>query len=105
MNPGTIELLIKWGPLALIGIIFLVCFLVGLIRGSYKVMRRLVYVVLYVVLIWIFIDNITGFVLDFNGPAACGRPWRSAPDPRGSGGPPARCPAPWTGRTCSSAGH
>jgi len=68
MNPGTIELLIKWGPLALIGIIFLVCFLVGLIRGSYKVMRRLVYVVLYVVLIWIFIDNITGFVLDFNIP-------------------------------------
>ena len=68
MNAETIALLIKWGPLALVGIVFLYYFISGLIKGTYKVLRRLSYVLLFVLLSWIFIDNITAFVLDFNIP-------------------------------------
>ena len=42
MSAETIELIIKWGPLALVGIVFLWCFLLGVIRGSYKVLRRII---------------------------------------------------------------
>lgn len=66
MSTEMIELLIKWGPLAIMFVVFATCFVVGLIRGTYKVMRRLIYVVLYVILVWIFIDNITDFALDLN---------------------------------------
>ena len=66
MSPETIALIIKWGPLALVGVVFLWCFLLGVIRGTYKVTRRMIYVVLYVVLIWIFIEPISNMVLDFN---------------------------------------
>ena len=68
MDAETIALLIKWGPLALVGIVFLYYFINGLIKGTYKVLRRLGYVLLFVLLSWIFIDNITAFVLDFNIP-------------------------------------
>ena len=68
MNAEVISLIIKWGPLALVAVVFLWCFILGLIRGSYKVLRRLIYVILYVVLIWIFISPITNFLLDLNIP-------------------------------------
>lgn len=68
MNAETIGLLIKWGPLAVIGVVFLYYFLGGVIRGTYRVTRRLSYVILFIALIWIFIDPISNFVLDFEIP-------------------------------------
>ena len=68
MNPETIALIIKWGPWALIGLVFLWFFIIGVIRGTYKVTRRLLYVVVYIALIWLFIGNITDFLLNFNFP-------------------------------------
>ena len=66
MDAGTISLLIKWGPLALMAVVFLWFFVIGVIRGTYKVTRRLIYVVLYVLLIWLFMGQITEMVLDLN---------------------------------------
>ena len=66
MNPETIALIIKWGPLALMAVVFIYFFIVGVIRGTYRVIRRLVYVLLYVTLIFIFIDNIANIILDLN---------------------------------------
>ena len=64
MDEQTIALIIKWGPLALVASVFLFYFIKGIIKGTYKVTRRLIYVLLYVVLTFIFIDNITSFLLD-----------------------------------------
>lgn len=66
MSPETISMIIKWGPLALVSVVFLWCFFLGVIRGTYKVVRRMIYVVLYVVLVWFFIDQITNSVLSLN---------------------------------------
>lgn len=66
MDPEIIALIIKWGPLALVGVTFIYFFVVGVIRGTYKVMRRLIYVLLYVSLVFIFIDSISNFILDLN---------------------------------------
>ena len=66
MDAETIAMLIEWGPLAVMGVIFLIGFLFGVIRGSYKVMRRLLYVILFVGCSFFFIDTITKSFLDFN---------------------------------------
>ena len=66
ISPEIISLIIKWGPLVLVGVTFIYFFVVGVIRGTYKVTRRLVYVLLYVTLIFVFIDSISKFVLDLN---------------------------------------
>lgn len=66
MSPETIALIIKWGPLALVGVVFLWCFLLGVIRGTYKVTRRLIYVILYVALVLVFIEPLSNIVLNLN---------------------------------------
>lgn len=60
------EFIIRWGPLAVVAIVFLYYFIKGLILGTYKVARRVIYVILYVAFAWIFIDNITNALLDIN---------------------------------------
>ena len=64
MSPENIALIIKWGPLALVSVVFLWCFLLGVIRGTYKVTVRMIYVILYVGLVWFFINDITAAALD-----------------------------------------
>lgn len=66
MGEETIALLIKWGPLALMAVIFVWFFIIGVIRGTYKVTRRMIYVVLYVTIIWLFMGKITNMILDIN---------------------------------------
>ena len=66
MNAETIELLIRWGPLAVVAVVFLMCFAIGASRGTYKVLRRLIYVVLYVIIVWIFMGQITNAILNIN---------------------------------------
>lgn len=66
MDANIIGLIIKWGPLALVGLVFLIYFLGGVIKGTYKVTRRLVYVVIYVLLAWLLVGSLTSWVLDMN---------------------------------------
>ncbi len=66
MTEETIALLIKWGPLALMAVVFIWFFVIGVIRGTYKVTRRMIYVILYVAFVWLFIGKITNMILDFN---------------------------------------
>ena len=66
MNAEMIGLIIRWGPLAVVGLVFLIYFFAGLIKGSYKVTRRLVYVFIYVILAMFLVGPITDMVLDMN---------------------------------------
>lgn len=66
MSDRTLELLFKWGPWAILVVMFLIFFLSGIIKGRYKVLRRFIYVALFVVLSWAFIMPITKGILDLN---------------------------------------
>ena len=66
MSSETIALLIKWGPLVVVGVVFLWCFVAGLIRCTYKVTRRLIYGVLFVLASWFCVDLLSRFILDLN---------------------------------------
>lgn len=66
MDQETIAMLFKWVPWALIGIVFLFFFIGGVIKGRYRTIRRLLYVIIYMVIIWLFIMPITKMVLDIN---------------------------------------
>lgn len=66
MSAETISMIIQWGPLALVSVVFLWCFVLGVIRGTYKVMRRMIYCILYIVIVWLTINDITSSLLDLN---------------------------------------
>ena len=66
MSAETISMIIQWGPLALVSVVFLWCFILGVIRGTYKVMRRMIYCILYIVIVWLTINDITSSLLDLN---------------------------------------
>ena len=66
MDAETISLLIQWGPLAVVSVVFLWFFIVGAIRGTYKVVRRMIYCVIYIAVVWLTINDITSSLLDLN---------------------------------------
>ena len=66
MSEKTIEMLFKWGPWALILVLSLYFFVVGVIRGRYKVLRRFIWAFLYTTILLFTIIPITKKVLDIN---------------------------------------
>lgn len=66
MDEKTIALLFKWGPWALILVLSIYFFVVGVIRGRYKVFRRFIWVFLYTTLLLIFIMPLARNVLNLN---------------------------------------
>lgn len=66
MSEKTIAMLFKWGPWALILVLSLYFFVVGIIRGRYKVLRRFIWAFLYTTVLLFIIAPITKAVLDMN---------------------------------------
>ncbi len=64
MDESTIKLIFTWGPWGLILIIFLWSFLVGVIKGRYKVLKRGVYALIYVTVMMFISMPLVDFAME-----------------------------------------
>mgnify|MGYP003301706203 CR=1 FL=1 len=74
MNSNDIIAIIKWGPILLFLVVFLIGMLHGLIKGRRKSVRRFIYVMINLVLVYIFTPKICELLVDvsINGVSVSG---------------------------------